>query len=168
MPVDTPFIIKYKSFIVQPVDAVVNEHVHKTKVDKVKYIRAFTQQLGKWCGQHFFHYRGFRDQTIKEGGDGYGQQIVIDDNAERVVQACRPARGYGEQWHEPYAKEYEKETDIRVFEFIGAMKAFAADHQRQFDADEKFKATPKEGVEHHEGKIVEKAVPVDVTEDKHY
>lgn len=167
MPIDPPFIVKYESFIVQPVDAVVNEHVHKAQVDEIKYVRAFAQQLDKGRGEYFFHYRGLGDQTIKESSNGNSQQVIIDDDAEWMMQPGRPASGYGQQRHQPHAKKDQEKADISEFPSISAMKPFAANHQCQFDTDKELEATPEESVEHHKGEIAEKAVPVDVTEDQH-
>jgi len=136
-------------------------------VDEIKYVRAFAQQLDKGRGEYFFHYRGLGDQTIKKSGDGNSQQVVIDDDAEWMMQPGRPARGYGQQRYQPHAKKDQEEADISEFPFISAMEPFAANHQRQFDTYKELEAASEEGVEHHEGKIAEKAVPVDVTENEH-
>jgi len=84
------------------------------------------------------------------------------------MQSRRPARRYGQQWHQPYAKEYEDKANISKPELIAAMESFAANHQCQLDTHEKLEAAPEESIEHHKSEIAEKAVPVDVTKDQHH
>ena len=62
--------------------------VHIAQMDEVKYVRAFAQQLDKRVGKYFFQITTFGDQAIKKHGDEYGQDVIIGDDAQWIMQAC--------------------------------------------------------------------------------
>ena len=138
--------------------------IHVSQMYEVKYIGTFTKQLNKGVGQYFFQIAAFGYQPIKKCGDAYWQQIIIGEDAKRIVQTCRPASGDSQPGHNGHASKNGNETDISITYLISTLQPFFANKKSQLYPYKKFKTAPEISIQHHKGEITEEPIPVHVTE----